>query len=87
VVTLVSYDVPDDRLRLRVARTCMDFGLLRIQFSVFVGFMPLACRRELELRLRRVLLDRPGNVRIFPLCERDLALAREISAGGYRPWH
>jgi CRISPR-associated protein Cas2 len=86
MVTLVSYDVPDDRLRLQVSHACMDFGLMRIQYSVFVGFMVLARRRELELRLRRILYNEPANIRIFPLCERDLALAREISVGGYRPW-
>lgn len=86
MVTLVVYDIPDDRLRLRVADACKDFGLMRIQYSAFVGFLTLARRRELELRVRRILGDEPGNVRLFPLCDKDLALAREVSVGGYRPW-
>ncbi len=34
---LLVYDIPDDRVRTRVAETCLDYGLLRIQYSAFFG--------------------------------------------------
>ncbi|NJL05964.1 MAG: CRISPR-associated endonuclease Cas2, partial [Chloroflexaceae bacterium] len=34
---LVLYDISDDRARQRVADACLDYGLERVQFSVFVG--------------------------------------------------
>lgn len=33
----VFYDIPDDRIRLKVADALKDYGLLRLQKSVFVG--------------------------------------------------
>ena len=86
VVTLVVYDIPDDRLRNQVADACKDAGLVRIQYSAFAGYLTHARRSELELRMRRILGTAPANIRFFPLCEKDLALAREVSLGGYRPW-
>jgi CRISPR-associated protein Cas2 len=86
MVTLVVYDIPDDRLRERVATACKDLGLRRIQYSAFAGYLPFSRRGELELRVRRILGVEAGNIRLFPLCERDLALAREVSTAGYRPW-
>ncbi len=86
MVTVVVYDIPNDRLRLKIANACKDLGLVRVQYSTFVGYLPYSRRSELELRARRILGANPGNVRWFPVCERDLCLAREVSAGGYRPW-
>ncbi|MGB9880221.1 MAG: CRISPR-associated endonuclease Cas2, partial [Anaerolineae bacterium] len=34
---VVVYDIPDDRVRARVADVCLDYGLERIQFSAFQG--------------------------------------------------
>ena len=35
--TLVIYDIEDDRIRLKISETCLDYGLVRIQFSAFLG--------------------------------------------------
>jgi len=34
---LVVYDIPDDRVRGKVADICLDYGLDRIQYSAFLG--------------------------------------------------
>lgn len=34
---LVSYDIADDRLRLMTANKLLEYGLIRLQFSVFAG--------------------------------------------------
>jgi CRISPR-associated protein Cas2 len=36
----VVYDVTKGRTRARVARRCLDFGLYRVQKSVFLGDVP-----------------------------------------------
>ena len=35
--TILIYDIPDDRLRSKVADACLEYGLDRIQYSAFLG--------------------------------------------------
>jgi len=34
---IVIYDIVDDGLRSKVADTCLDYGLARIQYSAFLA--------------------------------------------------
>lgn len=86
MVTVVIYDIPDDRSRGRVANECKNLGLVRIQYSAFAGFLSPLRREELERRVRRIMGQRPGSVRLFPICHSDLARASNIQLGGYTPW-
>ena len=54
LITLVIYDVEDDRARTRVAEACKDFGLQRIQYSCFRGKLSQNKREELYERMRKV---------------------------------
>ncbi|MCL6451019.1 MAG: CRISPR-associated endonuclease Cas2 [Acetobacteraceae bacterium] len=82
--TLVIYDIRDDRLRNRIAEACKDYGLLRVQWSAFLGDLNHNRRQELEQRLRRALGRKPGNIQLYPLCEHDAGLRVEI-AGAAAP--
>lgn len=88
MMTLVIYDVPDDKIRNRLAVACKDYGLQRVQWSAFLGFLNHNRREELQERLKRTLGRRTGNIQIYPLCDKDLRLRLEIEGvGGYRaPW-
>jgi len=74
----VVYDIPSDKLRNRVAEACKDYGLERIQWSAFLGDLNVSRRRELELRLRRTLGRAPGNIQVYPICDKDMNLRVEI---------
>ncbi len=76
--TLVIYDIVDDVLRNRIAEACKDYGLQRIQYSAFRGHLNHNRREELEQRLRRLLGRKEGNIQIYPICDKDLRLKREI---------
>ena len=54
LITLVIYDVEDDRARTRVAEACKEFGLQRIQYSCFRGKLSQNKREELYERMRKV---------------------------------
>jgi CRISPR/Cas system-associated endoribonuclease Cas2 len=54
LITLVIYDVEDDRARTHVAEACKDFGLVRIQYSCFRGKLSQNKREELYERMRKV---------------------------------
>ncbi|AHY48056.1 cas2: CRISPR-associated endoribonuclease Cas2 (plasmid) [Rubrobacter radiotolerans] len=79
---ILIYDIPDDRVRYRVAERCKDYGLERIQYSAFAGDLDRNRREELMLRLKKTLGKKPGNIRLQPVCTRDLSLAKEVSVDG-----
>ena len=72
VSLVLIYDIENDRLRTRVADVCLDYGLVRIQFSAFFGKLNRNRRQELALRVQNELGDESGRVRIIPVCELDL---------------
>ena len=76
------YDIPDDKLRAKVADICLDYGLERIQFSAFLGEMNHNRREELLLKVRRQIGQKEADVQIFPVCEKDLRLRREVRIKG-----
>lgn len=76
--TLLVYDIPDDRLRARVADTCLDYGLVRIQYSAFFGELSANHQEELILKLRRRVGRAPSNIQLFPIAEREIKQRRII---------
>jgi len=82
--TLVVYDIPSDKVRNRVAERCKDYGLERIQWSAFRGELSTAGRRELALRLTQTVGREEGNIQLYPICDKDMALLIEIKGGPVR---
>ena len=68
---VVIYDVPSNRVRLKIADVCLDYGLRRIQRSAFTGRLGAAHQAELMTKIKRAAGDDPADVRLFSLCERD----------------
>ena len=71
--TLVLYDVEEDRTRNRVVNICKDYGLERIQYSVFLGRLNRNRRQALCKRLQVELESSVARVRVQPICEKDAA--------------
>ncbi len=85
LLTFVVYDIESDRIRNRIANACKDYGLQRIQYSAFCGFLDASRRRELFARLSDTLGRRPGKILVLPVCEKDAEARRTIvnePAGG-----
>ena len=76
--TLLVYDIPDDRVRTRVADICQDYGLKRIQYSAFFGELSLNHQEELMMKLRRRVGRLACNIQLFPIGERELRLRKII---------
>lgn len=68
---LVIYDIPDDKIRAKVANFCLDYGLDRIQYSAFIGDLTPNHQEELMLKLRKRLGKAPGRIDLFPVCRED----------------
>lgn len=76
---VVVYDISDDNKRNKIADVCQDYGLDRIQFSAFLGDITATHQEELMLRLKAVLGKLPGNIQLFPICEKDWSARRVIA--------
>lgn len=76
--TLVIFDITSDKIRNKVGEACKDYGLTRIQKSAFLGDINHNRLEELRLRLKKILGMKPGNIQIFPLCDRDFQLRKTI---------
>ncbi|MCZ7668793.1 MAG: CRISPR-associated endonuclease Cas2 [Chloroflexi bacterium] len=68
---LLIYDIPDDRIRTKVADVCQDYGLDRIQFSAFSGDISRNYQEELFLKVSDLLAKEAGNVQLIPICAKD----------------
>lgn len=75
---LLIYDITDDRARTKVSDLCLDYGLQRIQYSAFWGDLPRTLLEELLLKVGRVLRHKAADVRVVPMCERDLAQMKQL---------
>ncbi len=64
---LVIYDIPNDRVRTRVADACLDYGLERVQWSAFLGELNTTLQRELLLKIRGLLEKHAAKVRLIPI--------------------
>lgn len=76
---IVLYDIPDDRIRVKVADMCMDYGLDRVQFSAFVGQLQRTHQEELMLRVKERLGSEPGNVQLIPISSREWKARIEVA--------
>jgi CRISPR-associated protein Cas2 len=75
--TLVIYDCESDRIRTKISETCLDYGLMRIQFSAFIGKLSRSMREELFLKLCSHLNESPARILLQPICDGDVA-ARKL---------
>jgi CRISPR-associated protein Cas2 len=79
---LLFYDISDDRKRTKIADICLDFGLDRIQFSAFSGWLLPAQQDELFLKLKKMLGKKEGNIQMFSICAEDWKKRRIIEQKG-----
>lgn len=68
---LISYDIEDNRERLRLAKILLSYGE-RVQRSVFECDLDEGELAQLLSKIgRRISLKESDSVRIYALCERD----------------
>jgi len=71
-IVLVFFDISDDKLRNRIGEICKDFGLIRIQYSGFMGRLIKNKREELCYKIMNTIKDEKAMVLIQPVCEKCL---------------
>ena len=68
MLIVVSYDVPDDRRRTKLAHALEDFGV-RVQYSVFECLLTTDQLQALRARVTKLMDAGEDSVRIYRLCE------------------
>ena len=68
---LLIYDIPNDRIRTKVADACLDYGLDRLQYSAFHGNITRNLQEALFLKIEELLERTEGNVQLLPICQTD----------------
>jgi CRISPR-associated protein Cas2 len=81
MLTWVVYDISKDRTRTKVAKRCLDFGLYRVQKSVFLGDLQSNRIDEILLFSREMLDLETDSVYIFPMCRPDFDRVRIVGQG------
>jgi len=66
----VVYDIQDDNTRNVLASTLMEYGLHRVQYSVFSGIIPLKHKREMLKRITSIELGEEDKIHVLDLCEK-----------------
>ena len=72
---MICYDICDDRVRLRAARTLRRYGE-RVQRSVYECHLSPREIQTLQRELLGIIDKTTDRVRFYPLCERDRAGVR-----------
>ena len=76
--TIVIYDITDNSLRAKVARTLMDWGCIRIQKSAFWGNLSPNARENLRLQLEEMMEGYDGNIQLYPLCSKCFDMRENV---------
>jgi len=77
---VVSYDIPDDKRRTRVCKLLKNYGA-HVQYSVFECELKHKDYREMRRRLEKLLKLRQDNVRLYFLCQDDVARIEGLGVG------
>lgn len=81
MLTWVVYDITKDKTRTRVSRKCLNYGLYRVQRSVFLGDLETNQLEEIELFSRDEMDEKTDSLYLFPMCRADFDRVRIIGQG------
>ncbi|MBD3351620.1 MAG: CRISPR-associated endonuclease Cas2 [Candidatus Lokiarchaeota archaeon] len=89
VYYLITYDVSSDfdKYRKKISDILIDYGLMRIQYSVFLGDIGTNEAREIASKINdRLNLKIPIDIRFFQICKSCLdssfIITRDIKSSG-----
>lgn len=64
----VVYDIQDDNTRMTLANILMEYGLHRVQYSVFSGIVPLKQKKEMLKRIESIEIGEEDKIHVLDLC-------------------
>lgn len=67
MLTVISYDIPSDRRRRKVAKLLLDYGY-RVQYSVFEADLDSRRLNDMMARLSEEIDEEEDSVRVWRIC-------------------
>jgi CRISPR-associated protein Cas2 len=77
---VISYDIPDDPRRIKIANILEDFGD-RVQYSVFECLLDQDLLEKMISRLEKVVKKDDDSVRVYALCGNCEKVIKVIGQG------
>ncbi|HKJ32975.1 MAG TPA: CRISPR-associated endonuclease Cas2 [Balneolales bacterium] len=72
MICWVLYDIKKDKSRTKVSDACEQSGLMRVQYSVFLGRLDQNGKDTLELQISDLIDEENDSVYIFPMSKDEL---------------
>lgn len=71
MLTWIIYDITNDKVRRQIVKNCKNYGLYRVQKSVFLGDINQNEFDEISLFFDNLIDKEKDAVYIFPMCKAD----------------
>ncbi|HIC85887.1 MAG TPA: CRISPR-associated endonuclease Cas2 [Desulfobacterales bacterium] len=81
VLVWIIYDIVDDKARAKVAKTCKQYGLERVQKSAFLGKLKMNRFDELSEKCLSLINEEEDRVYLFPFCQDDFKKIKVLGQG------
>jgi len=81
VLVWIIYDISEDKPRNKVAKTCKQYGLIRVQKSVFLGKLEKNRFDELAEACLDLIDEETDSVYLFPFCQEDFRAIKVMGQG------
>jgi CRISPR-associated protein Cas2 len=65
------YDISKDKTRNKIVKMALEYGLYRVQKSVFLGTIEKNRLDEVVLQSEKLIDEKTDSVYIFPMCKAD----------------
>ncbi|WP_040670922.1 CRISPR-associated endonuclease Cas2 [Nitritalea halalkaliphila] len=72
MIAWVMYDIQKNKTRTRAAKICLQSGLYRVQYSVFLGVMEKNEFDSLHLQLEELIDEEKDSIYMFPMSKDEL---------------
>ena len=81
ILVWIIYDIVDDKARAKVAKTCKQYGLERVQKSAFLGKLKMNRFDELSEKCLSLINEEEDRVYLFPFCQDDFKKIKVLGQG------
>lgn len=81
MLTWLIYDISKDKARKKVSDTCKNFGLYRVQKSVFLGKLNTNRTDEIVEKSRELINPKTDSLYVIPICNEDFGKAQILGQG------
>jgi len=66
-IMLITYDIVEDKTRTKVADTLLNYGLQRMQYSVFLGRLKPHLYKAIKAKILKLIDEKHDKVYIFTI--------------------